>query len=203
MEIELKRIGYNPRLDVKAFAANLFINGEKAATVANNGNGTQYYPTDENGAELVSQAEAFLKKAPGVRKEIDGKEQVVKETLEERIDTLFSEHLSAIERKKFDKKVDLMEKRNIVIGDPGRYMRTYSMKSPVDMLVQGAGKILIIDTLKSRIIPEMQDNEKVLNKNIPPGILKEAGLTGSQQLKTEQPVETTKKANRRNQGAKL
>src|SRR5690606_16690347 len=102
-----------------------------------------------------------------------------------------------------DKKIDLVEKRNIVIGEPGRYMRTHAMKAPVDMLVQGAGKALIIDTLKSRIIPEMQENEKVLNKNIPAGILKEAGLTDGRYIKPEEVQETTKKTNKRNQGAKL
>ena len=120
MEIELRKIAYNPRLDENAFAANLFINDVKAATVTNTGNGTQYYPVDTETSKLVVQAEDFLAKQPGEKKVVDGKEQTVKQTLSDRIDALFATHLADIERKKFDKKVDLLAKRNIVIGEPGK-----------------------------------------------------------------------------------
>lgn len=201
MEIELKRIAYNPRLDENAFAANLFINGEKAATVNNKGNGTQYYPVDAETAELVAQAEEYMNKLPGEKKVVDGEEQTVKQTLADRIDSLFAAHLADIERKKFDKKVELLAKRNIVIGEPGRYMRTHAMKAPVDVLVQGPGKAVVTETLAKRVLPTMSDNEQILNRNIPEEIFKEAGLDSKQFSKAELSADT-KKTIKKSQGIK-
>lgn len=201
MEIELKRIGYNPRVDVNAFAANLFINGEKAAVITNKGSGTEYYPVDAQGAELVAQAEAHLKKQPGEKKVIDGKEQTVRNTLTDHIDRLFAEHLAGIERKKFDKKVDLMAKQNIVIGEPGVYMRTYPMKTHIDMLTSPAGREMLASTIATKILPTMRENETILNSNIPQDVLKKAGLKDVQYQHAEKPYDA-KKTNKQAKGIK-
>jgi len=180
MEIELKRIGYDPRLDESAFVANLHVNGEKAAMVNSRAGNTQYYALDEKGADLVAQVEEYLKKQPGEKRMVDGKEQVVKQTLTGRIDALFGEYLAGIELKKFERKVQLMEKQNIVIGEPGRYMRTIPTKAQVSILVNGNNKDLIMELLTKKAIPSMTEGEKILNTNIPTGILKEAGANADQ-----------------------
>lgn len=201
MEIELKRIAYNPRLDENAFAANLFIDGVKAATVNKRDGNTQYFPVDAETTELVAKAEEYMKKLPAEKKVVDGKEESVKRTLADRIDNLFADHLAGIERKKFDKKVDLLAKRNIVIGEPGRYMRSHAMKAPIDVLVQGSGKDLVTETLTKKVLPTMSDREKILNKNIPEEIFKEAGLDDKQFIKAELSADTKKTATK-NQGVK-
>lgn len=194
MEVELRRIAYNPRLDENSFAANLFVNGDKVATVNRKNGVIQYYPLNEDTAQVVTQAEEHFKMLPGEKKVIDGKEQLAKQNLSSHIDGLFAEHLANIERKKFDKKVELLAKRNIVIGEPGIYWRTHAMNGAVDVLNKGAGKELLIETLAKKVLPSMRESEIILNKNISAEILKEAGLSENQYAtgtvgKKEQKVE--------------
>lgn len=70
MEIELRRIGHNPRLDENTFVANLFVNGEKAAVVNNKTGTTQYFAIDEKGSKLISEVEEYLKNLPGEKKRL-------------------------------------------------------------------------------------------------------------------------------------
>lgn len=190
MEIELQRIGYNPRVSTDSFAANLVINGVKAATINKKGAETMYYPVNAEGEKLTAKAEEFLKK------------QADPTTLADRIDKLFSNYLAGLESKKFDKKVALMMKRNIVIGEPNKYMRMVQTGTPVEMLLKGAGRQMLVSLLAGRVIPTMSENERILNTNIPDDILKESGLSGGQLLgKAERTVskeekEPVKKARR-------
>lgn len=198
MDIELKRIAYHPRLDEQSFAANLFINGEKAAAVNSRAGVTEYYAVDAKGMELVEQAEQYVKKLPAEKKMIDGKEQQVKQTLPGIIDKKFSEYLAAIEQKKFDNKVALMEKRNIVIGEPGRYMRPIAAKALIEVLVRSGNQVMLKNIL-SKAIPTMSEKEKVLNTNIPEVILSAAGLKPDQYLSAgkDKANETKKEAVRK------
>ncbi len=168
MEIELQRIGYNPRVSTDSFAANLVINGVKAATIKKKGNETMYYPVNAEGEKLTAKAEEFLQKQPDPT------------TLTDRIDKLFSDYLMGLESKKFDKKVALMMKRNIVIGEPNKYMRMVQTGTPVEMLLKGAGRQMLVSLLSDRVIPTMSESERILNTNIPDDILKESGLSGGQ-----------------------
>ncbi|TYR37464.1 hypothetical protein FXV77_05520 [Sphingobacterium phlebotomi] len=185
MEIEIKRIAYNPRLDENSFAANLFINGEKAATVNCKNRMTKYYALDGKGLELVKQAEDFIKKLPGEKKVIDGKEQTVKPTLIDHIDGLFNKYLNDIKLKKFDKKVDQIQKKNIVIGEYGRYTRTHPVKELTGLLLQDQGREILKQTITNHVIPTMSENEQILNNNISETILKAAGLKQPQYRKGE------------------
>lgn len=201
MEVELRRIAYNPRLDENSFAANLFVNGDKVATVNRKNGIIQYYPLNEDTAQVVTQAEEHFKKLPGEKKVIDGKEQLTKQNLSNYIEGLFAEHLANIERKKFDKKVELLAKRNVVIGEPGIYWRTHAMNGAVDVLNKGAGRDLLVETLAKKILPNMRENEIILNKNIPVEILKEAGLS-EQQYGIETASKKEQKAEKKNRGLK-
>ncbi|OJV55333.1 MAG: hypothetical protein BGO31_20600 [Bacteroidetes bacterium 43-16] len=201
MEIELRKITYNPRLDEDSFAANIFINGQKAA-IANRKNGRLlYYAVDDRGIDLVEQAQQYLKKQPREKGLIDGKEPMISDLLSDKIEHLFATYLMAIERKKFDKKVELMQKRNIVIGEPGRYMRTVPTKTQVNLLVTEGYKDLILDILTNKVLPSMSGNEKILNTNIPVIILKETGLKTEQYLITEN-GQGAKKTQKKSQGIK-
>lgn len=200
MEIKLNRIGYNPRLGINAFAANLMVDGKKAAIVSNKGEGTEYYPVNEEGASLVESAEKYMKTLPKESKTIDGKEQQVAQTLAGKIDKLFAQYLAEIENKKFDKKVELMQKQNIVYGQHNKYMRTHSMKTPIKMLLTGRGKDLLIDALSKKILPEMSHEERILSTNIPADILKAAGFKELQQAAT---ANIEKKVAKKKPGQKL
>lgn len=201
MEIELKRIAYDPRLDESSFAGSLYINGEKAATVSRKNDSTKYLPVDEKGMELVSQVEEYLKKQPAEKKMVEGKEQSVRPTLADRIDALFATYLEGIEQKKFNRKVDLIQKRNIVVGESGRYMRTIPTNALVNILVKGNNKEVINDILVKKVIPSMSETEVILNNNIPAIILKEAGLKPEQYLNKEA-EHTVKKSVKKSSGMK-
>lgn len=182
MEIELKKITYNAMLDEDAFIANLILDGEKAGTVTRKDGKTQYYATEEAGMDLIAKAEEYIKKLPAEKKLIDGKEQAIKQTLVDKIDGLFASYLSGIEQKKFDRKVELIQKRNIVIGESGRYMRTVPIKALVNLLVQSKNTEVIKEILLKKAIPTMTENEIILNTNIPEGLFKEAGLKEGQYM---------------------
>lgn len=78
-----------------------------------------------------------------------------------------------------------MQKRNIVIGERGRHVITYPMKSPIQFLLQGEGKDSIIEVLKNKVIPELKGNEQILNTNLPDALLQEAGLQTIKEVKPE------------------
>lgn len=182
MEIELKKITYNAQLDDDAFLANLILDGEKAGTVTRKDGKTQYYATEEAGMDLITKAEEYVKKLPAEKKLVDGKEQAIKQTLADKIDGLFASYLAGIEQKKFDRKVQLIQKRNIVVGESGRYMRTIPTKALINLLVQGNNKVVISDILAKKVIPTLTEKEIILNTNIPEGLLKEAGLKEGQYI---------------------
>ena len=201
MEIELKRIAYDPRLDERSFAGSLYINGEKAATVSRKNDNTKYLPVDEKGMDLVSQVEEYRKKQPIEKKIVDGKEQSVRPTLADQIDALFAIYLEGIEQKKFNRKVDLIQKRNIVVGESGRYMRTIPTNAQVGILVKGNNKEVIKDILVKKVIPSMSEKEVILNTNIPGAILNESGLKPEQYLNKE-PEQVVKKPVKKSSGMK-
>ncbi len=196
MEIELKKITYNAQLDEDAFIANLILDGTKAGTVTRKDGKTQYYATEEIGMDLISKAEEYMKKLPAEKKLVDGKEQAIKLTLADKIDGLFASHLTGIEQKKFDRKVELIQKRNIVVGESGRYMRTIPTKALVNLLVQGNNTGVIKDILARKVIPNMTENEIILNKNIPEILLKEAGLKEGQYTSNKAENPAKKAANK-------
>ncbi|MNU20671.1 hypothetical protein D3C71_89200 [compost metagenome] len=203
MEIELKRIAYNPRLDENAFAANLFIAGEKAATVNNRNGSTQYFPVNERGMELVTEAEEFLKKLPAEKKIVEGQEKTIKQSLTTQIEKLFANHLESIEQQKFNKKVELLQKRNIVFGVPGKYQRTHLMATPIDVLaLSPGGQALISEAISKKIKPVMLEMEQILNTNIPKNVLIETLGESVQETRQEQVIKETK-AQKKNTGVKL
>jgi len=203
MEIELKRIAYNPRLDENAYAANLFIAGEKAATVNNRNGSTQYCPGNERGMELGTEAEEFLKKLPTEKKMVEGQEKTIKQTLTTQIEKLFANHIESIEQQKFNKKVELLQKRNIVFGVPGKYQRTHLMATPIDVLaLSPGGQALISEAISKKIKPVMLEMEQILNTNIPKNVLIETLGESVQETRQEQVIKETK-VQKKNTGVKL
>lgn len=184
MEIEIKKVSFNPRIDKQAFAANLMIGGVKAGNVVGNRTGIQYYPVNEKGQALIEKAEKYCEKLPAKTITVEGKEQQLPQSLTTYIDDKFASHLEMLEHVKYSKKVEAAMKQNIVIGEPLRYIRTVRTKSPIDVLTKSKGGTdLLLATILEEVLPGLSANEKLLNSNIPVSILKEAGLKESQYVK--------------------
>ncbi|AOM80028.1 hypothetical protein [Pedobacter steynii] len=203
MEIEIKRISFNPRIDAQSFAANLVVDGVKAGNIVSNSAGTQYYPVNENGQALIEKAEKFCEKLPAKTITVDGKPQEVKQNLPAFIGDLFATHLQTLEKIKYDKKVDIAMKQNIVIGEPLKYIRTVPTKSPISLLAQTTkGQEFLSEIISRQVLPGLSANEKLLNTNISEDILKAAGLKQDQYVRRadihqELPKQQTKKQGRK------
>lgn len=204
MEIEIKRISFNPRIDTQSFAANLVIDGVKAGNITSNSSGTQYYPVNENGQELIEKAEKFCEKLPAKSATVDGKPQDVKQNLQTFIGDLFVAHLETLEKVKYNKKVDIGMKQNIVIGEPLKYIRTVPTKSPISLLAQTTkGKELLSDIITRQVLPGLSANEKLLNTNIAEDILKAAGLKQDQYVRKADLHQDLPKQQPKKQGRKI
>ena len=184
MEIEIKKVSFNPRIDRHSFAANLVIDGIKAGNIVSNNSGTQYYPVNEKGQALIEKAEKYCEKLPPKSVTIDGKLQQSAQSLKTLIGDLFSVHLERLEHAKYFKKVDAVMKQSIVIGEPPKYIRTVRTKAPIDILTKSQGGAdLLTATIVQEVLPGLSANEKLLNSNIPVRILKAAGLNDEQFIK--------------------
>ncbi|QIH33469.1 hypothetical protein [Sphingobacterium sp. DR205] len=184
MEIEIKKVSFNPRIDTHSFAANLVIDGIKAGNVVSNHLGTQYYPLNEKGQALIEKAEKYCAKLPAKSIVVDGKPQQSTQSLQTLIGDLFSAHLERLEHSKYFKKVDVVMKQNIVIGEPPKYIRTVRTKAPIDILTKTEnGTDMLKATIIRDVLPTLSDNEKVVNSNIPVSILKASGLKEDQFIK--------------------
>jgi hypothetical protein len=204
MEIEIKRISFNPRIDAQSFAANLVIDGVKAGNIVSNNAGTQYYPINESGQSLIEKAEKFCEKLPAKTITVDGKPQDVKQSLRAFIGDLFTAHLETLEKVKYNKKVDLAMKQNIVIGEPFKYTRTVPTKAPISLLAQTTkGQELLSDIITRQVLPGLSANEKLLNTNIAEDILKAAGLKQDQYVKQSETHQDLPKQQAKKQGRKI
>jgi len=187
MEIEIKKVSFNPRIDKQAFAANLIIEGTKAGHVVSNFNGTHYYPINEKGQSLIEKAEKYCEKLPSKTLSVEGKQQEQKQNLATHIRDLYAAHLENLEQGKYFKKVELLMKQNIVIGEPVKYTRTIKTNAPIDILIKSkTGADQLLATLVQEVVPSLSANEKLLNSNIPEAILKAAGLKEDQFVKQSQ-----------------
>ncbi|MBB1642708.1 MULTISPECIES: hypothetical protein [Sphingobacterium] len=184
MEIEIKKVSFNPRIDTHSFAANLVIDGIKAGNIVSNHMGTHYYPLNDKGHALIEKAEKYCAKLPAKSIVVDGKPQQSAQSLKSLIGDLFSAHLERLEHAKYFKKVDVAMKQSIVIGEPTKYIRTVRTKAPIDILTKSeSGTELLKSTIIQEVLPTLSDNEKLLNSNIPVIILKAAGLKEDQFIK--------------------
>jgi hypothetical protein len=209
MKIELKGIHYSAQLseETAAFSASLYINGYKAGTASNQGHGgnTNYTPISEKGKTLIKEAETYCRSLPPKRYNIGGKEHLLDMDLELYIDNLLNDYLKNKDLQQFRKKIEKYAADHIVIGIPDQSFRTLRLKFPVDfLLVHPQGESALTSIIRAKIIPNLTENEKVLNNNIPEKVLKKAGLSPDQYIlhKAEKQKRVSQKTSHR-KGKKL
>lgn len=190
MKIELKNIEYNERMseETHCFIADLFIQGKLAGTAGNSGHGgnTVYSATGPEGRELISQAEQFCKTLPNEEHTMDDSTFTFEMDLEYYIDKLLEAHLREQEQKKLEEKM----KRNIVVSaDLDAYYGYFDLGHPIEVLIHSPKGREYLQRTLAAILPQLKENEKIINTNIPEQMLKEAGLQPQQYLpfKQEEP----------------
>ncbi len=201
MKIELKGIHYSAQLseETSAFSANLYINGYKAATTSNRGHGgsTDYTPFNEKGRQLIKEAEAYCKSLPPEKYTVGGEEHQLDMNLELYMDNLLTDYLKEKDLQQFRKEIKKTSNTQIVIGLPDQYFRTLNIKMAISVILNDpTRKSLLIAILKDNILPRMQEDERVLNTNIPVEVLKQAGLKENQYV--QQGTEIRKEARQEN-----
>lgn len=189
MKIGLKNIKHYPKLsdDSEAFSANLYINGKFAAEVSDDGNGGEISvsPINEAGKVLVHDAEAFCKAMPPVEIEsLKGTEDsTVNMDLELYIAELLGRHLDQKYKEQFEKEIKKGTIDGVVYGIPGKSYNRLPYKYPIEAILSWPnGAELLKNSIVKNILPHLQGDVIILNRNIPESILKDAGLKESQYL---------------------
>lgn len=182
MKIELKNIHHSPQLseETHAFTANLYINGTHAGYAKNDGRGgaTHYHAKDEKGKLLIRNAEKFCAELPA--KHADNtltKEVSWDMNLEQHIDDLLNNYLQKKELARFNNKLNAAMLNGLVFGIPDQSFRGFVYPIPIrQILAQPQGPATILGDLITKVLPLLNDDNKLLNTNIPESILKAAGL---------------------------
>lgn len=204
MKIQLKNIHHSEQLseETNAFSANLYINGIKAGVASNRGHGgpTDYRALDERGLRLIQEAEEYCKSLPPEKFTVEGKEYTLDSNLENHIDNLLTQYLQQKDLQKFRNKLDKAMEQSIVVGIPDRSFRKLTFKMPIGMLlVHPKGPEVITKVIATKIIPDLKEEDQVLNTNIPEKILRDAGLT-SKQYVTPSETKPVKKVEQKKKG---
>jgi hypothetical protein len=183
MDIQLKGLYVSEKMseETTAFKANLYINNIKAGYADNDGRGgmTFYHSEGEKGKRLIAEAEEWCKKLPP--KVLDGFEGNDKYTLpmnlEHFIDDLVADHLDQKYKMQFQRKMEKVMANGILVGIPDKEYRAWSFKVPLAMVLQSpAGIKSVRKLIQEKIIPNMKEEEKFLNTNIPQSMYQAVGI---------------------------
>ncbi len=190
MKIELKNIHYSERLSEEtiSFSANLYIDGFKAGVASNQGHGgpTNYYGSNAKGSQLISEAEAYCKALPPEKFTVGSTTYTVLSSLEGHIDNLLSTYLEQKDLQKFRNEINRAMQQGVVTGIPDQSYRVLRFKTPIgELLAHPDGPGVIQNVITTKIKPELQKNEQVLNTNIPEKILQASGLRPGQYVHRE------------------
>ncbi|MGB3108309.1 hypothetical protein [Sphingobacterium siyangense] len=177
MKIELKNIQHFSSLseETEAFMASIYVNGSLAGYAENEGKGgeTNYYPKDERGQRLISRAEEFAKSLQNRAAE----DPLQNLAFEQMINKILYTHLKEKQHEEFNRQLQEISKKAIVIGMPYSYYYYFKLNHPIaDYLLRQDRIEMLKNILKTEVLPELKPDEKILNKNIPVDVLRAAGM---------------------------
>lgn len=175
MVITLKNIYVGERLsrETMAFQATLYINGYRVGVITNDGHGcpNMYRPLDDKGVMLIRQAEDWCRKLPPMvlaDTMSDGKPVTIPMELEIYLDNIITDWLMKKDIGKFRRKAEKKMSSAIVFGVPDKPFRLMTYGKVLKALIHRPG---FIDQLRkdihTKVLPLLQDDEKILNTNIP------------------------------------
>ena len=180
MEIRLKNIYVGERLsrETTAFQATLYINGYRVGVITNEGQGgaTMYRPRDDRGVSLIKEAELWCRGlAPLVITDeiVNGKPVTIPMELEIYLDNLVTEWLNRKDLERFRRKAEKEMLTAILFGVPDRSFRVMKYRNPIAGMIRfNKGVEQLRLDIHKKVMPMLQVNEKILNTNIPDGIIR-------------------------------
>lgn len=180
MEITLKNIYVSERLsrETAAFQASLYINGYRVGVITNDGQGgaTMYRPLDDKGVLLIREAEAWCRQLPSMvcaDTIVDGKAMKIPMELELYLDNMVTDWLRQKDADRFRKKAEKEMLTAILFGIPGKTFRVLRYRNPIAAMIRfDKGVEQLYRDIHTKVMPLLEENEKILNTNIPPGIIR-------------------------------
>jgi hypothetical protein len=180
MEIKLKNIYVNERLsrETMEFQATLYIDGHKVGVITNDGQGgaTMFRPRDDRGVALIREAEVWCRRLPPMTSPdvmINDKAVTVPMELEIYLDNLVTAWLDEQDRDRFRKKMEKEMLTAILFGVPGKTFRLLKYRNPIAAMIRfNKGVEQLRQDIHKKVMPLLQRNEKILNTNIPVGIIR-------------------------------
>lgn len=183
MEIKLENIyvSESPSRKTLAFQATLYINEHKVGTASNDGRGaTFYHGLQGKGNLLIKEAEVWCRNLPpAVFPDIivDGKPMTLPMDLELYIDNIITDWLKEKDLQKFRGKMEKEMRTAILFGIPDKTYRVMRYKMPIDSLIRyGKGVEQLRIDIHKKVLPFLQQGEKILNTNIPSEVMKKLGI---------------------------
>ncbi|MFC6100833.1 hypothetical protein [Olivibacter domesticus] len=184
MKIEVKDICYqqpHPKARL-SFLGQLYINDTHVGACMNSGLNfpTRYTPKDENAATLIGQAEAYCKRGPfrWINGGKHGTSTILPNDLHFTIDDEVYRFVRENERAKL---IKIEQIDAIVVGTSRDLRLVYVFPERIDEILSKKSQWDdFAETLREKVLPRMEEREKLLNNNIPEIILQKAGLQQSQ-----------------------
>ncbi len=180
MEITLKNIYVGERLsrETTAFQATLYINSCRVGVITNDGQGgaTMYRPLDDRGVALIKEAEFWCKGLPPVvfaDEFVEGKPVTIPMELEIYLDNLVTAWLNQRDLQRFRRKAAKEMLGAIVFGVPDKSFRVMKYRQSISEMIRfNKGVDQLRKDIHKKVIPLLGENEKILNTNVPPGIMR-------------------------------
>jgi hypothetical protein len=181
MKVRLHKIYVSEELgiDSVAFHADLYINGTRVGTAENIGDGqaTIYGGTTEESRRLIKEGEEWCKCLAPLTSRfilIDNKPISISMNLGLFIDNLIAEHVAELDKRRYQKKMELDMVDAVLFGSPEPEIRYRSHKLMVSIptiLTKDLGIMALQALIHEKILPDLKDGEKILNTNIPYDLL--------------------------------
>lgn len=168
MKIELRDIHYRENLSLNPdpFDAQLYVNGQRACTVSDDGFGKYFrYSQFSPGGELLKKrAEVYC-------------EQAIDVSLEYHLADLLRVYL----QKELAQKIENITKDNVVYGRlDGAISILSGGKSIAEILKSPEEKRFLEYNISRNVLPYLKKGDIIFNTNIPEQLLKKAGLSPDQ-----------------------
>jgi hypothetical protein len=180
MEIRLKNIYVGERLsrETTAFQATLYINGHRVGVITNDGQGgaTMYRPVDDKGLLLIREAEVWCRRLPPLvftDETVADKPVTIPMELEIYLDNLVTDWLNHKDLERFRRKAEKEMLSAIVFGVPDKSFRIMKYRNPIAAMIRiNKGVEQLRLDIHKKVLPMLLGNEKILNTNVPAGIIR-------------------------------
>ena len=177
--MQLKNVRVNEGLSREslAFSATLYINGQRAGLISNDGNGgeTNYRPFDNRGAALIKEAVKWVgsfSRKLGASQTDGGAAAANVGRFRDHLEEMANCWWNGKERARFQKKAEKAMVMGIVFGVPGKTYRVMQYTQPIAAIIGiKRGVERLRQDIHQKVMPLLTEDKVILNTNIPMNIV--------------------------------